>query len=260
MSVQIRLMWSRHSARVPRTPAKAHPAGSLASAGQMEYCSSWFTTTMYTASASSGLTARLFPPEVVGVLAPIADAPSPYDEERRAVAGAGERRRREFLSGRACAHAALAALGRDEGAIGVGPGRRPRWPAGVVGSISHAGDRAGAVVARADAMWAVGFDLEPLDPPLTPEVERLVGVASDPDDPYVTKVAFSAKECLYKCLFPATGWPLEFRDITVEVDLGAGRFHARLATPFSRHPPLGGRVVVEQGYVFTGLTLRSGNG
>lgn len=203
--------------------------------------------------------ARLFPPRIVGALAPIEEVGSPYAEERAAVVGAGDRRRREFLSGRACAHAALAALGRDEGAVGIGPDRQPQWPAGVVGSISHAGDRAGAVVAPADAVWAVGFDLEPLDPPLTPEVERLVAVAPDPADAYRSKVAFSAKECVYKCLFPVTGWRLDFGDVTVDLDLGAGRFHARLTAQFP-HPPLHGRVVVEDGYVFTGLTVRTGGG
>jgi 4'-phosphopantetheinyl transferase EntD len=226
----------------------------------MEYCSSWFTTTMYTVSTSSAPTARLFPPEVVGVLALIGDVDSPHAEERRAVAGAGERRRREFLSGRACAHAALAGLGRDEGAIGVGPSRQPLWPAGVVGSISHAGAWAGAVVAPAAAVWAVGLDLEPLDPPLDFAVERLVGVRPDPADPYRSKLAFSAKECVYKCLFPATGWPLAFGDVTVELDPVAGRFSARVAAPY-HHPPLEGRVVIHDGYLFTSLCLpRTGSG
>lgn len=251
MSVQIRAMWSRHSARVPRTPAATHPAGSLSSAGQMEYCSSWFTTTMYTVPTSSPI-ASLFPPEVVGVLAPIDDTDSPYPEEREAVAGAGERRRREFLTGRACAHAALAALGRDAGPVAVGPDRRPVWPPGVVGSIAHAGAWAGAVVARAEDVRAVGFDLEPLEPPLTPDVERLVGIAGDPAAPYRSKVAFSAKECVYKALFPATGRPFDFGDVTVDLDLPAGRFSARVAGVMG--DALEGRVVVDHGYVFTGLT------
>ncbi|HWC12066.1 MAG TPA: hypothetical protein VG455_12685 [Acidimicrobiales bacterium] len=190
----------------------------------------------------------------MGALAPIGDARSPYPEERDAVAGAGERRRREFLSGRSCAHAALAALGRDEGAVAVGPHRHPVWPPGVVGSISHAGSWAGAVVAPAGSVWAVGFDLEPLDPPLSPDVERLVAVAPDPVDPYRSKVVFSAKECVYKCLFPATGWALDFADVSVDLDLPGGRFSARVAAPFPGG--LEGTVAIDRGHVFTGLALR----
>ncbi|HYX43772.1 MAG TPA: hypothetical protein VE760_01930 [Acidimicrobiales bacterium] len=207
-------------------------------------------------STSSTPIASLFPSDAIGVLARIGDAAPLHAQERRAVVGAGERRRREFLTGRACAHAALAALGRDEGPVPVGPRREPVWPPGVVGSIAHAGDWAGAVVAPADALWALGFDLEALDPPLTPDVERLVAVARDPNDPYRSKVAFSAKECVYKCLFPATGWPLAFADVAVDLDLAGGWFQARLADPY-RHPPLHGRLVVEHGYVFTGLALRT---
>ncbi len=255
MSVHVWAMCSRHSALVPCAPVGVHPAGRLSFAGQMEYCSSWFTTTMYTASTSSAAIAGLFPPEVVTVTALIADADSPYAEEREAVAGAGSRRRQEFLTGRACAHAALAALGRDEGPIAVGLHRQPSWPPGVVGSIAHSGDRAGAVVARAEDVRAVGFDLEPLDPPLTPEVERLLGVSRDPTDRYASKVAFSAKECVYKCLFPATGRPLDFGDVAVELDVAAGRFTAWVAEASFR-----GRFVVDDGYVFTGLCLETGGG
>ena len=192
---------------------------------------------------------------MAGVLGLVGDAESPYAEERRAVEGAGRRRRQEFLTGRSCAHAALAAVGRDEGPIGVGPDRRPLWPPGVVGSIAHAGALAGAVVARAGDVWAVGFDLEPLDPPLPPEVERLVGARADPLDPYASKVAFSAKECVYKCLFPVTGRAFDFADVTVDLDPAAGRFSARVAAA-----SVPGRFLVDHGYIFTGLALRTGEG
>lgn len=211
---------------------------------------------------------RLFPPFARGVLAPTGpDCDRAPAEEREAVAGAGPARRREFLCGRACAHAALAAIGRDAGPIGVGRGRQPLWPPGAVGSISHAGDWAGAVVARTEDAWAIGFDMEVLDPPLTPDVERLVlteqerspGSLDDQPAPHRSKVAFSAKECVYKCLFPATGWTLDFGDVTVDVDVAAGRFAARLAARF-RHRGLDGtvlhgRLVVDHGYVFTGLCI-----
>ncbi|HEX2192867.1 MAG TPA: hypothetical protein VHH09_06695, partial [Acidimicrobiales bacterium] len=72
-------------------------------------------------------------------------------------------------------------------------------------------------------------------------------------------LAFSAKECVYKALFPVTGWPLGFGDVTVDLDVAAGTFSARLAAPF-RHAPLEGRLVMEDGYVFTGLALRTAHG
>lgn len=211
---------------------------------------------------------RLFPSFVSGVLAATADdCESPHPEERAAVAGAVDRRRREFLCGRACAHAALRAVGLDRGPIGVGRGRQPVWPAGAVGSISHAGEWSGAVVARADDVWALGFDIETLDPPLAPEVERLVltpeeRAAAAEDDPVAShgsKIAYSVKESVYKCLFPRTGWRLSFTDVTVALDLHRSRAEARLDGRFRSEEVdvslLDVGVVVAGGYVFTGLCV-----
>ena len=212
--------------------------------------------------------ARLFPPFTRGVVARTGgDCQSDHPEERATVAAAVERRRQEFLCGRACAHAALRAIGLDRGPIGVGPGRQPRWPPGAVGSISHAGDWSGAVVARAADAWALGFDIEVLDPPLTPEVERLVLTPSElrarpldhPLGGHAAKIAYSVKESVYKCLFPPTGWRLSFEDVTVELDLDAPCARARVDERF-RHPrvavsALEVGVAVADGYVFTGLCM-----
>lgn len=204
--------------------------------------------------------ARLFPPFVRGVLLPTGGGcESPHPEERAAVASAGERRRREFLCGRACAHDALRAIGLDRGPITVGRGRQPEWPTGAVGSISHAGDWAGAVVARAADAWGIGFDIEVLDPPLEPDVERLVLTAAErgvapvdhPLAAYRSKIAYSAKEAVYKCLFPPTGRRLSFEDVEVDVDLGASCARAQVADL----PLLDVGVVVAHGYVFTGLYI-----
>jgi 4'-phosphopantetheinyl transferase EntD len=204
--------------------------------------------------------ARLFPPFVQGVIASTrTGCESPHPEERAAVASVVERRRREFLCGRACAHAALRAIGLDRGPIPVGRGRQPEWPPGVVGSISHAGDWAGAVVARAADAWGIGFDIEVLNPPLAPDVERLVltpaerGVApvDHPLATYRSKIAYSAKEAVYKCVFPPTGRRLSFEDVEVDVDVGASCARAWV----TGLPVLDVGVVVAHGYVFTGVCV-----
>lgn len=210
---------------------------------------------------------RLFPPFVRGALMPAGDPKeSPYAEERRAVAGASDSRRREFAAGRACAHAALHAIGCDTGPVGMGTRRQPLWPAGTVGSISHAGSLAGAVVARTDDARGLGFDVEVLDPPLGPDVAAMVaapaelGEAADgnPLDPYRSKIAFSAKECVYKCLFPLWRRHLEFTDVTLDLDLPGGRFTARVAAaPLLDPGTMEGGMVVVPPYLFTGVCLPS---
>ena len=183
------------------------------------------------------------------------------------MAGAVERRRREFLCGRACAHTALQRIGLDRGPIAVGRGRQPVWPEGAVGSISHAGDWSGAVVARADDAWALGFDIEVLGPPLAPDVERLVlnpeeralGPVDHPLAAHRSKIAYSVKETVYKCLFPRTGWRLSFADVTVVVDLDRSHAEARLDGRF-RSPAVDVSLLevglaVADGYIFTGLCI-----
>lgn len=212
---------------------------------------------------------RLFPSFVRGAL--IRTGPgcdTAHAGEREVVATAGPTRRQEFLCGRACAHDALGTIGRDAGPIGVGSRRQPLWPSGAIGSISHAGKWSGAVVARAEDAWAIGFDMEVVDPPLAPEVERLVLTADEQrpgpfdDHPlghHRSKIAFSAKESVYKCLFPRTAWDLDFSDLVVELDLEALRGNARVADRFRRPgidvADLEVGVAVTGGYLFTGTWI-----
>lgn len=208
--------------------------------------------------------AALFPPSVGTALAPVvAEPPRPHASERALVAWAAPARRREFLAGRACAHAALRAIGREEGlAVGRGVMREPLWPAGVVGSISHAGGLAGAVVARTADAWGLGLDIERLEPPLDAALERIVlgprelsrPACGHPLGPYRSKIAFSAKECVHKCLFPRTRRPLEPDDVVIDVDLIAGRYDAAVDDGAS----LAGRFAVVAGFVLAGLWVEPG--
>lgn len=187
-----------------------------------------------TAATLEAAITELLPAFVVSAVAPCGEESSPHEDELLAVARAVASRRREFLSGRACAHRALAAAGLDAGPIGVGPRREPLWPAGAVGSIAHTGGWSAAIVARAGDAWGLGFDLELLEPSLADDVDRLVRTAAERDqaptghplDAHANKLLFSIKEAVYKCLFPRTRWPLEFGDVQVATDLDAGRYTA----------------------------------
>jgi 4'-phosphopantetheinyl transferase EntD len=217
-------------------------------------------------SQSAAVLDGLFPPFARGAVARVADGyDSPFMEERDAVARAAPSRRREFLCGRACAHAALEALGRDGGPIAVGDRREPSWPNGVVGSISHAGAFAGAVVAHAMDARGVGLDIELLEPPLDSKLRRLLlmpGEISHVDaleavEPRAAKIVFSAKECVYKCLPPHTGWRLDPKEIDVALDPERGRFRAVIAGRSDGGGPWGGALEggfrLLDGYVVTAI-------
>jgi len=216
-------------------------------------------------SDASALLDGLFPPFVRGVAAHVTDGcDSPFPEERDAVAAAAPSRRREFLCGRACAHAALRGLGRDGGPIAIGDRRAPSWPEGMVGSISHAGSLAGAVVARATDARGLGLDIELLDPPLDPKLQRLLLTpgeisrvrALEATEPSAAKILFSAKESVYKCLFPRTGWRLDPRDVDVALDFGRRRYSAAIAERSqTAQLRLEGTFRMVEGYVLTGLHM-----
>jgi 4'-phosphopantetheinyl transferase EntD len=217
-------------------------------------------------ATGAGLAGRLFGPTVAGVTVRLdGDMPeSDHDDEVAAVATAVPRRRHEFLVGRACAHAALAAIGRDTGAILVGPRREPRWPPGVVGSIAHGGNWVGAVVTLATDTRGLGIDIEPVEPPLPPGVENLVLSPGDrarlPDEATLArrwaKVAFTAKECVYKALSPSTGWFVDYADVDVDIDLVTGHWRAALDERFPlAGAGLSGRFEEHGGHLFTGLRV-----
>ena len=99
--------------------------------------------------------------------------------ERALVRTARPVRRAEFASGRSCAHRALSAIGADLDTIGRGGRRQPIWPAGVCGSISHAGGLAAAVVARiTPSVIGIGLDVERVDR-LVPELWSHVLTSSE---------------------------------------------------------------------------------
>ncbi len=130
-------------------------------------------------------------------------------------------RRQEFARARICAHAAVARLGHLPEPIPIGPRREPRWPAGLVGSITHCAGYRAAAVARAADVVAIGLDAEP-DQPLPAGITRLAFTDADRagSGPMARfrnwdRVAFSARESVFKAWFAVTGRWLDFADVTL---------------------------------------------
>ncbi len=179
------------------------------------------------------------------------------------------KRRREFGAGRDCARRAMLGLGLPRLPVLRGPDGEPRWPPGVVGSITHCPGYCAAAVARPADLLSVGIDAE-VDEPLPEGVFELVsrpeerwwaavgpgvGSAGCPD-----RLLFSAKEALFKALFPLVRQQLGFQDAVIATAPGQGRFEAWLpgGAPWADGPGparLGGRWLVEGGLVLTAVTV-----
>lgn len=170
-----------------------------------------------------------------------------FPQEEEAVGRAVEKRRREFVTARACAREALTQLGLPAQAVPAGARGEPRWPAGVVGSITHCDGYRACAVARATDLLTVGVDAEVNEPlpegvlsdiALPREREWIDGLGREALSVRWDRLLFSAKESVYKAWFPlAESW-LGFEDASVAIDRGFGAFTARLLVP---GPVLGGR-------------------
>lgn len=194
----------------------------------------------------------------------LAAKPSPAAAPR---AGIGVKRQLEFAAGRACARAACAALGIDGAPIPVGAGREPVWPAGLVGSITHSGGVAAAVVARQTDTVAIGIDIERADavgPDIWREIFTERETAWQHDQPEARRsrlatVVFCAKEAFYKFQYPVTRAWLEFRDVDASVNGVEGTFllrceSATVAAKFGRET-FAGRFLDAHGFVLATLHL-----
>jgi len=170
---------------------------------------------------------------------------------------AGPRRRAEFAAGRACARAALAALGLPAAPVLAGRGGEPCWPAGVTGSITHCAGYRACAAARIADVAAIGIDAEPdaglpagLIESVAGQAERAWIARHAASDPAVCwdRLLFSAKEAVGKLWYPLTGhWPGAGQ--LAVFPAAAGTFEAHVAG--SR---LAGRWLARGGLIVTAVT------
>jgi 4'-phosphopantetheinyl transferase EntD len=180
-----------------------------------------------------------------------------FPQEMPAIARAVPKRRAEFAAGRRAARAALAEIGIAPVAVPVGDHRAPVWPEGVVGAITHDAGVALAAVARSDRMRGLGIDVTEAAPlPGNTRRAILPHAAEQGLSPLEERAVFSAKESLFKALFPFLGTYFGFEAAAVRVDLEAGGFEITLAVPlgpWSAGTGWTGRVHVAEAGVLTGL-------
>jgi 4'-phosphopantetheinyl transferase EntD len=153
------------------------------------------------------------------------------DEERPAIAKAIGKRQWEFATGRFLAKQAMRDMGITPVGIRRDAERRPVWPKGCIGSITHAGGLAVAAVGRQELLGGVGIDLEEADR-VTPQLygkiftdhERTVYEQADSRWP---GLLFSAKEAGYKAVNPLVGKFIGFHEAEIDVDWQRRQFAIR---------------------------------
>jgi 4'-phosphopantetheinyl transferase EntD len=199
-------------------------------------------------------------------------SPSPeplFPSEAALVSAAVDPRRAEFARGPSPPRQAMALLGVPAAPILATPERAPMWPAGLVGSISHASEYCCAAMGWAEDWAGVGVDVEVLQP-IDCELERnILSPAErsalerlDGRIPWAC-VVFSIKEAMYKLWNPLMECWLDFHDALVRLDPDARRFEVSvIGQPAPSVPPalrrMAGRFDIVGRHVVSAIALPRG--
>lgn len=148
------------------------------------------------------------------------------------------KRRAEYLAGRYLARQVLAQLGHDNFTVERGENREPIWPQSIVGSISHNIDTALCAAQNSNGEGGVGIDVETIMPPKRAE-ELWSGIVGEAECHWLHQqsqafnllltLVFSAKESLFKTLYPQVRCYFDFQDARiVALDSQEGTFELEL--------------------------------
>ncbi|PIJ46256.1 4'-phosphopantetheinyl transferase [Serratia sp. OPWLW2] len=161
------------------------------------------------------------------------------------LARAVPKRRAEYLAGRVLVRQLLAPLGFADFTLARGEDRAPQWPPGIAGALSHNSHTALCAVHPERGLGGVGLDVETLlsvaraeelwSAIVSPaERETLLGETL-PFNELLT-LTFSAKESLFKALYPQVRRYFDFLDARmVAVDAQRQTFELALLTTLTPH-------------------------
>lgn len=158
------------------------------------------------------------------------------NDEREHIGHAVESRQFAYSTGRYLAKRALAELGVPVESIPTHPSRRPVWPEGIVGSITHSRRYGIAIVCRCPGLAGVGVDLElagrvtaDIAESVMTEAEREACHGDWPPSAYTAN--FSAKEAVFKAVNPIVGLMVGFREVEIRWLTGERAFTATYVGP-----------------------------
>lgn len=164
-------------------------------------------------------------------------------------------RLQEFFAGRACAQEALCILDQNLNDFTIQRANRgePVWPDKYIGSITHSKVLAACVCVHATRFKGIGLDIEPIitnSKVHTLEKKVLLEIEKERiqknefktlDEMDVLTLIFSAKESLYKCMYPIVNTFFGFEDAYIEsIDENRAQFSIVLASQIESLKALNG--------------------
>jgi 4'-phosphopantetheinyl transferase EntD len=141
-------------------------------------------------------------------------------EDAEVFAGSVLRRRQASGAARIIARKLLAHRGYPSAALRKLSSGNVDWPKGIIGSLAHDDRVAVAAVADSRDVYALGIDIEPRES--LPFSIDIIAAPSEclkaVDVSYFGRLLFSAKEAVYKAVYPLDGAFLDFRDVEIDFD------------------------------------------
>lgn len=177
-----------------------------------------------TDSNPSLIVSQLLPASVLAAqITKAVDTQKLYAEEAHSLGNVAPKRLQDFTAGRLCARRVLAQLGHHQFALLIGDDRRPVWPQGIIGSITHTHNFCAAIATAESELIALGIDAECLNavsqqvlPEIATEDEiTWLSRFSESDRRHYATLIFSAKEAFYKAQFQLTKSWMGFHDLVL---------------------------------------------
>jgi 4'-phosphopantetheinyl transferase EntD len=182
--------------------------------------------------------------------------------EQKYIAFAVDSRRREFTAGRLLAKQLFTAAAVPPQPLLNAADRAPIWPASWVGSITHCADLCAVAICSSQRLSGLGIDIEPAEALpeklaaliMLPEDYAALAILPPPLRNLAGRIIFSAKEAVYKAVYPQTRQFLEFLQVHIRFsDLQT--FQAEFAVNPAGYNKfnLQGRFAVHNGYIATAV-------
>ncbi len=179
------------------------------------------------------------------------------------------KRKAEFFAGRYAAQQAMKRLKVEKNSVGIGQHRNPVWPASLVGSITHTTTQAICAIARNTDYKSLGIDLADQISVATAnnikdqiiqthEAETLSKLPLSFEQSLT--LAFSAKESLFKALYPHVGFYFEFYVAEIcEIEMKTHTFLMRLTRDLNdlliKNMVFQGRFKMQSDTIFTSIYI-----
>ncbi len=171
------------------------------------------------------------------------------------------KRKAEFFAGRYAAHKAIRNLGVEETTVGIGKHHSPIWPDKLIGSITHNTTQAICAVAQSDNYQNIGIDLEDWIPLITANNIKADVIKASEEHIFSEiplsfeqslTLIFSAKESLFKALYPRVGFYFDFHAAKIiKINMDSCDFSLELTQDLNQG--------LVKGDVFKGKFMRQSN-